>query len=127
MGQLSQNSQGRGRGRGGRGNKPDIDCYDYEKHGHYDRDCWTEKKVKDKGNYTEVKEDDDVLLMAQSMSTSRSNTIWYLDTRASNHMIGHKLLFVEMTELKGSISFRNASKVKGKGKAKFLQRMGDSR
>jgi hypothetical protein len=32
------------------------------------------------------------MLMAQSMSTSGSDTIWYLDTGASNHMIDHKTL-----------------------------------
>jgi hypothetical protein len=51
-------SQGRGRGRGGCGNKPDIDCYNYGKHEHYAWDCWAEKKVKDKTNYTEEKVDD---------------------------------------------------------------------
>jgi hypothetical protein len=73
-----------------------------------------------------VKEDDDVLLMAQSMSTSTSDIIWYLDTGASNHMTDHKHLFAEMTELEGSVSFEDASKVEVKGKEimKFLQKNG---
>jgi gag-polypeptide of LTR copia-type/Zinc knuckle len=93
IGQSSQNSRGRERGRGGRGNKPDVDCYNCGKYEHYARDCWVEKKVEGKTNYAKVKEDGDVLFMAQSMSISGSNIIWYLDTGASNHMIGHKHLF----------------------------------
>jgi hypothetical protein len=73
-----------------------------------------------------VKEDGDVLLMAQNMSTSGSDIIWYLDTGASNHMTSHKHLFTEMTELEGSVSFGDASKVEVKGKenVKFLQKNG---
>jgi hypothetical protein len=58
------------------------------------------------------------------MSTSESDTIWYLDTGASNHMTGHKHLFAEMTELEGSVSFGDASnvEVKGKENVKFLQK-----
>jgi hypothetical protein len=69
-----------------------------------------------------VKDDGDVLLMAQSMSALRSDTIWCLDTGANNHMTGHKHLFAEMTELEGSVSFGDASKVevKGKGNVKFF-------
>jgi hypothetical protein len=39
-------------------------------------------------------------------------------------MTGHKNLFVEMTELAGTVSFGHASKVevKGKGNMKFLQK-----
>jgi hypothetical protein len=39
------------------------------------RDCWIEKKIEGKANYAEVKEDSDVLLMAQIMSTSESDII----------------------------------------------------
>jgi hypothetical protein len=52
--------------------------------------------------------------------------MWYLVTRTSNHMTGHKHLFTEMTELAGTVSFGDASKVevKGKGFVKFLQKNG---
>jgi hypothetical protein len=73
-----------------------------------------------------VIEDDKVLLMAQTPSTSGCDTMWYLDIGANNHMTGHKHLFAEMTELAGTVSFRDASKVevKGKGNMKFLQKNG---
>ncbi|GJY64422.1 retrovirus-related pol polyprotein from transposon TNT 1-94 [Tanacetum coccineum] len=55
---------------------------------------------------------------------SEVDTIWYLDSGASNHMSGPKDLFVEMTEVvQGHVSFGNASKidVKGRGKIRFFQ------
>jgi hypothetical protein len=62
------------------------------------------------------------LMMAHNESNSGSETIWYLDTVTSNHMSGHKNLFVEMKEIAGTVSFGDASKVevKGKGKVKFI-------
>jgi hypothetical protein len=67
-------SQGRGRGRGGHGNKPDIDCYNCEKYGHYAWGCWAEKKLEGKTNYTEEKVDDE-LMMAHNELNSRSETV----------------------------------------------------
>jgi transposase InsO family protein len=124
-GGSSQGGRERGRGRGGRGNKPDVDCYNYEKYEHYARDCWAEKKVKGKANYIEEKVDD-VMMMAHNEPNSGSKTVWYLDTGTSNHMSGHKNLFVEMEDIVGAVSFGDASKVdvKGKGKVKFIQKNG---
>ncbi|XP_020271909.1 cingulin-like [Asparagus officinalis] len=51
--------------------------------------------------------------------------MWYLDTGASNHMCGHKHLFVEMQKIEdGHVLFGDASKVrvKGRGKICFLQK-----
>jgi hypothetical protein len=63
-----------------------------------------------------VIEDEKVLLMAQTPSTSGCDTVWYLVIGASNHMTGHKHLFAEMTELAGIVSFGDASKVEVKRK-----------
>jgi hypothetical protein len=57
-----------------------------------------------------------VLLMAQIPSSSGCDTVWYVDTGANNHIIGHKHLFAEMTKLGGTISFRDASKMEIKEK-----------
>jgi hypothetical protein len=79
--------------------------------------------VEGKANYIEEKVDD-VMMMAHNEPNSGSETVWYLDTRVSNHMSGHKNLFVEMEEIVGKVSFGDASKVevKGKGKVKFIQK-----
>jgi hypothetical protein len=71
-----------------------------------------------------VIEDEIVLLMAQTPSTSRCDTVWYLDTGANNHMTDHKHLFAEMTELARIVSFGDSSKVEVKGKynVKFLEK-----
>jgi hypothetical protein len=79
--------------------------------------------VEGKANYIEEKVDD-VMMMAHNEPNSGSETVWYLDTGVSNHMSGHKNLFVEMEEIVGKVSFGDASKVevKGKGKVKFIQK-----
>jgi hypothetical protein len=119
-GQSSPNSRGRRRSQEGR-RKPNVDCYNYGKHEHYAQDCWAKKKVEGKANYAEVIEDEKVLLMTQTPSTLGCDTVWYLDTEASNHMTSHKHLFTEMTELTKTVSFGDTSKVevKGKGNVKF--------
>ena len=71
--------------------------------------------------------DDGVLMMAHEGTTPDSDMVWYLDTGASNHMCGHKHLFVDMQEVEdGHVSFGDASKVqvKGRGKICFSQKDG---
>jgi hypothetical protein len=96
--------------------KLNVECFNCGKHEHNARDCWPEKKVEGKPNYAEVIENEKVLLMIQTPSTSGCNTMWYLDTGVSNQMTNHKHLFAEMTELARTVSFEDASKVKVKGK-----------
>jgi hypothetical protein len=68
------------------------------------------EEVEGKAKYIEEKVDD-VLMMAYNESNSESETVWYLDTGASNHMSGHKNLFVEIKV-----------EVKDKGKINFIQK-----
>jgi hypothetical protein len=56
------------------------------------------------------------LMMAYNDINTDSDTVWYLDTGASNHMCGHKHLFKEMREVEdGHVSFGDASKIQVKG------------
>jgi hypothetical protein len=73
----------------------------------------------------EVKEG--LLLMAHNEVDTDNNTVWYLDSGASNHMCGHKHLFKEMRKVEdGHVSFEDASKVevKGQGMVCYLQKDG---
>jgi hypothetical protein len=56
--------------------------------------------VEGKANYTEEKVDDE-LMMVHNEPNLGSETMWYLDTGTSNHMSGHKNLFIEMKRLLG--------------------------
>jgi hypothetical protein len=70
---FGRNSRGRGRGQQGQRQKPDVECYNCGKYGHYARDCWAEKKVKERANYAEEKPEPEgeggMILMAQSASS----------------------------------------------------------
>jgi hypothetical protein len=130
-GQSSQQStqqnwrdRGRGRGRGGRSNRPNVDCYNCGKHGHYAKNCWAPKMVEENTNLVTEEEArvDGLVMMANQDTIPDSDTVWYLDTGASNHMTGHKHLFTEMQEVKdGNVSFGDASKIKviGRGRVEF--------
>ena len=52
-------------------------------------------------------------MMANDENDTNNETVWYLDTGASNHMCGHKHLFTEMRVIEdGHVSFGDASKFK---------------
>ena len=68
-----------------------------------------------------------LLLMAQNEDNINNDTLWYLDSGASNHMCGHEHLFKEIQKIEnGHVSFGDASKVevKGRGTIHFLQKDG---
>jgi len=63
--------------------------------------------------------------MAQNEVSINNDTLWYLDSGASNHMCGHEYLFKEMQKIEdGHASFGDASKVevKGRGTVFYLQK-----
>jgi hypothetical protein len=67
------------------------------------------------------------LMMTCNDINTDSDTVWYLDTSASNHMCGHKRIFKEIREVEyGHVSFGDASKiqVKGQGTVHYLQKGG---
>jgi hypothetical protein len=56
-----------------------------------------------------------VVLLASKEADSNNESVWYLDTGASNHMCGYKHMFTEIEEIvEGHVSFGDASKVKVK-------------
>ncbi|KAJ3685006.1 hypothetical protein LUZ61_014170 [Rhynchospora tenuis] len=115
-----QGSFGNGRGRGRGGNKSHIQCYNCNKYGHYAYECRHEKK--EENEKKEEKFGDSVVLLASKEATPNQETVWYLDTGASNHMCGYKHMFAELQEVvDGHVSFGDASKVKVEGQAKCLK------
>jgi hypothetical protein len=62
-----------------------------------------------------------VVLLASKEADSNNESMWYLDTGASNHMCGYKHMFTEIEEIvEGHVSFGDASKVKVKGQDEIL-------
>ena len=65
--------------------------------GHFAKDCRADKKVE---GITDLALEDvtneGLLLMAQNEDNINNDTLWYLDSGASNHMCGHEYLFKEI-------------------------------
>jgi cyclophilin family peptidyl-prolyl cis-trans isomerase len=85
--------------------------------GHFAKECRVDKKVEETTNLaTEDEVKEGFLLMAHNEVNTGNNTVWYLNSGASNHMCGHKDLFKEMRKVEdGHVSFGDASKVEVKG------------
>jgi len=72
-----------------------------------------------------VEEVEGILMMANEGITLDNDMVWYLDTGDSNHMCGHKHLFLDIQEVEdGHVSFEDSAKVpiKERGKICFSQK-----
>ncbi|KAJ1378008.1 hypothetical protein SESBI_48289 [Sesbania bispinosa] len=92
----------------------------------------SEKKKEEPTNFLAEEEDEGLLLVTNIPETEvkpscSNNSVWYLDTSASNHMCGDERLFKILSKVEsGSVSFGDASKVavKGRGTIWYQQRNG---
>ena len=96
--------------------------------GHVAKACRAGKRVEVAPNLAlEDVTNEGLLLMAQDEESINNDTLWYLDSGASNHMCGHEYLFKKMQKIEdGHVLFGDASKVKvkGRGTIHFLQKDG---
>ncbi|KAA0033083.1 copia protein [Cucumis melo var. makuwa] len=87
------------------------------------RQHYSRNRVEENANYAEKDEesgDSSLLLACKGVETCENNA-WYLDSGASNHMCGSKLMFVELDEsVGGDIVFGDATKIPMKGKRKNM-------
>ncbi|XP_034212947.1 uncharacterized protein LOC117625512 [Prunus dulcis] len=77
-GRGRSNYRGRGRGRGGQAfNRADVECFKCHNLGHFQYEC---PKWDKEANYTEVNEEDEMLLMSYVESHEvKRNDAWFLD------------------------------------------------
>ncbi|GKA14724.1 retrovirus-related pol polyprotein from transposon TNT 1-94 [Tanacetum coccineum] len=116
------------RGRGGfqsqRGGKPQIQCYNCRKYGHYANECTNSRQVEEKANFVEVEDEDELtLLMARHDKQEDRIEPWHIDSAATYHMTGEEDLFVEMEKSKGNVTFWR--RIKGTDERKRRSNFGD--
>ena len=69
-----------------------------------------------------------ILMMANEGVILDSDMVWYVDTGASNHMCGHKYLFLDIEEIEdGHVSFGDLTKVSIKGRGKICSSQKDGK
>ncbi|GKC64412.1 retrovirus-related pol polyprotein from transposon TNT 1-94, partial [Tanacetum coccineum] len=125
--QWSPYKRGRGRGfQSQKGGKPQIQCYNCRKFGHYANDCTSSRQVQEKANLVEVEDEDELTLL---MTRHDEQQGWikpcHIDFATSNHMMSEEDLFVKMEKNKGNVTFGDESKAPVKGKGKILIRAKD--
>ncbi|XP_004304866.1 PREDICTED: uncharacterized protein LOC101300551 [Fragaria vesca subsp. vesca] len=113
--------------------KSRIQCFNCKEYGHYKTECNQRRRFEGQEFHAKIAENDvdneENLLLAFNAMNGREKTKWFLDTRCSNHMCGHKDLFAEQNEsITSEITFGNAAKmpVKGKGKISIKLKKGEN-
>ncbi|RDX93959.1 hypothetical protein CR513_23706, partial [Mucuna pruriens] len=107
--------------------KRNIQCYAYQKWGHFANKCYSNKgrqRNEDEAQMAQGDSDDSdsdhVLLMVTTSDCAKSD-FWYLDTGCSNHMTGNKGWFVNLDEnVKRMVKFADNNTITSEGIGKVL-------
>ncbi|XP_006603521.1 uncharacterized protein [Glycine max] len=108
--------------------KRKVRCHNYQKLGHYARECWQGEDAKNKPNnqanlaQDEGSDSEVVMLMATTSNESSNDISWYLDSGCSTHMTGRKEWFIRFDDSsKSKVHFAddNSLTVEGIGRVAF--------
>ncbi|XP_050918628.1 uncharacterized protein LOC127136066 [Lathyrus oleraceus] len=84
--------------------RKEVQCYNCQRLGRYERDCKFPKKSRTKGKeYVQFahaggSDSDDVMLMANTQTSDDLARVWCLDSGCNNHMTGNKRWFIMLGE-----------------------------
>ncbi|CAN6679642.1 unnamed protein product [Malus baccata var. baccata] len=71
-------------------------CFNYEKFGHWARECTVGKSVQKANSANQVKVIGNLFHANSTINESKVNGKWYVDSGCSNHMIGDSKLLIDM-------------------------------
>ncbi|MCI40913.1 retrovirus-related Pol polyprotein from transposon TNT 1-94, partial [Trifolium medium] len=107
-------------GRGGKKkfDKSNIQCYNFQKYGHFADECWTKKDSQ--GDEAKIAKQDDgddhVMLMVTTKEDLNCGSEWYLDSGCSTHMTGIRDWFSSFNQShKNKVKFANDSTLNAEG------------
>jgi hypothetical protein len=105
--------------------KSKVKCYNYQKVGHYVKDCYiSTKKVENNVNLVIEKAKEVTLLLVHNERMQDKENMWYIYNKANNHMCADRDKFMELDEaIRGHVTFADHSKVVIKGKGTILIKM----
>ena len=118
----------RGRGRSNNHGRGYFHCSYCNKDGHLEQFCFKKKRDFSQANLCEEEgENSQNLFFSCDSFGDQDDFVWYLDSGCSNHMTGHKNLFVELDEsVRGKVNFGNDNQVEvlGKGTLAIVAKKG---
>ncbi|OIT27673.1 retrovirus-related pol polyprotein from transposon tnt 1-94, partial [Nicotiana attenuata] len=103
--------------------KSKIQCYNCDKFGHYESECWSNKSG-NKDVHAKMTENNGdkqgTLLFSNSGVEETKGNEWFIDSGCSNHMSGNKKLFTDLDEtFRGTVRLGYNAKVPAVGKEKI--------
>jgi len=104
--------------------KSKVQCYNYEKFGHFADECWFKKDQKiEEANIAHGGDPDAVLLMAATCEDKMKGEEWYLDSGCSNHMTSRREWLTNFdASKKTSIKLADSRKLASEGSENIVMK-----